>query len=52
MRCKDCEFKNDLADVEICRKGICTFMHIYLPIDIDSECFLRKVTLKLDDFHL
>lgn len=51
MKCKDCEFKNDLADVETCRKGICTFMQMYLPVDIDQECFLRKVTLQLEDFH-
>lgn len=51
MRCKNCEFKRDLADVEICRKGICTFMQKYLPIEIDNECFLREVTLKLDDFY-
>lgn len=51
MRCKDCEFKSNIGNTETCRKGVCTFMHKYLPIDIDSECFLSKVVLKLDDFH-
>ncbi len=55
MKCRNCKYKNDVANTGECNKGLCSYPTSWFPIDLDDDChFIPKVEeLKCKDcWHL